>query len=107
VRCTIEARGAPLRAFGGAPGNVPAELAEIGSIPFDLRLVHLGREGKRLAATVPVAGIAPEQTAGDEHLRMQAMLTENVEWDRIVLDRDWARDLRHFAMSDRNRSDGP
>lgn len=56
---------------------------------------------------MPVAGIAPEQTAGDEHLRMQAMLTENVEWDRIVLDWDWTRDLHHFAMSDRNRSDGP
>jgi hypothetical protein len=43
---------------------------------------------------------------GHDHLRMQAMLTENVEWDKIVLDPGHARDLHCFAMTDRDRSAG-
>lgn len=37
MRCTIEDRGAPLRAFAGTLGDVPAELVEIGATTSDLR----------------------------------------------------------------------
>ncbi len=60
VRVTIEDWGEPLAAFGGGLDDIPAELAAVGVITSDLRLVNLGRDGKRLSASVPAAGVAPE-----------------------------------------------
>ena len=59
VRCTVEDWGQPITAFGGGLGEAPAELAEIAAITHDLRLVNLGREGKRLSAAVSAEGVTP------------------------------------------------
>ena len=39
--------------------------------------------------------------AGHDHLRMQAMLSEQVELDHIVLDSEYAKGLREAIFSDR------
>ena len=61
VRCTIEDWGEPITAFGGGLDGTPPELAEIEAITHDLRLVNLGREGKRLSAAVEAKGVVPEE----------------------------------------------
>ena len=61
VRVLVEDWGEPLAAFGGGLGPVPDALAGVDSLTDDLRLVNLGREGKRLSASVPAEGVAPEE----------------------------------------------
>ncbi len=61
VRCTIEDWGEPIAAFGGGLDGTPPELAEIESMTHDLRLVNLGRDGKRLSAAVDAVGVVPEE----------------------------------------------
>jgi len=61
VRCTIEDWGEPITAFGGGLDGTPPELAELEAITHDLRLVNLGREGKRLSAAVEAKGVVPEE----------------------------------------------
>lgn len=61
VRVLVEDWGEPLAAFGGGLGPVPAELEEVDAMTDDLRLVNLGRDGKRLSASVPAEGVAPEE----------------------------------------------
>ena len=61
VRCTIEDWGEPIAAFGGGLDRMPPELAEIEALTHDLRLVNLGREGKRLSAAIEAEGVVPEE----------------------------------------------
>ena len=61
VRCTIEDWGEPIAAFGGGLDGTPPELAEIEAITHDLRLVNLGRDGKRLSAAVEAKGAVPQE----------------------------------------------
>jgi GNAT superfamily N-acetyltransferase len=61
VRCTIEDWGEPVTAFGGGLGGTPAELVEVEEMTHDLRLVNLGRDGKRLSASIDAEGIVPEE----------------------------------------------
>jgi len=61
VRCTIEDWGEPIAAFGGGLGGIPPELSEIEALTHDLRLVNLGRDGKRLSAAVEAKGAAPQE----------------------------------------------
>ncbi len=61
VRCTIEDWGEPIAAFGGGLDGMPPELAEIEAITHDLRLVNLGRDGKRLSTAVEANGVVPEE----------------------------------------------
>ncbi|MSX12609.1 MAG: hypothetical protein F2811_08770, partial [Actinobacteria bacterium] len=61
VRCTIEDWGEPIAAFGGGLDRMPPELAEIEAMTHDLRLVNLGREGKRLSAAIEAEGVVPEE----------------------------------------------
>ncbi|MFM8883749.1 MAG: hypothetical protein ACKOH7_02950 [Solirubrobacterales bacterium] len=63
VRVLVEDWGEPLAAFGGGLGPAPEELAGVDALTDDLRLVNLGREGKRLSASVPAEGVAPEELA--------------------------------------------
>ena len=61
VRCTIEDWGEPVAAFGGGLDGTPPELAEIEALTHDLRLLNLGRDGKRLSAAVEANGVVPEE----------------------------------------------
>ena len=61
VRVLVEDWGEPLAAFGGSLGEVPEELAGVDALTDDLRLVNLGRDGKRLSASVPAEGVEPEE----------------------------------------------
>ncbi|MFM9023527.1 MAG: GNAT family N-acetyltransferase [Solirubrobacterales bacterium] len=61
VRVLVEDWGEPLAAFGGGLGPAPEDLAGVDALTDDLRLVNLGREGKRLSASVPAEGVAPEE----------------------------------------------
>ncbi len=61
VRVLVEDWGEPLAAFGGGLGPVPDALAKVDALTGDLRLVNLGRDGKRLSASVPAEGVAPEE----------------------------------------------
>lgn len=56
VRVQLEDWGAPITSFGGGLRPVPAELEAVDALTTDLRLVNLGREGKRLSAALPAAG---------------------------------------------------
>ncbi len=59
VHVRVHDWGRPLASFGGTLGSPPAELAELSESVEDLRLVNLGRDGKRLGFTVPIAAAAP------------------------------------------------
>ncbi|MDP4604028.1 MAG: GNAT family N-acetyltransferase [Solirubrobacteraceae bacterium] len=61
VRCTIEDWGEPIAAFGGGLGSIPPELAQVEAITHDLRLVNLGRDGKRLSTAVEANGVIPQE----------------------------------------------
>lgn len=63
VRILLEDWGEPLAAFGGGLGEVPDGLAAVARVTDDLRLVNLGRDGKRLSASVAAAGVKPEEFA--------------------------------------------
>lgn len=66
VRVVIEDWGEPIRAFGGGIGSVPEALANVTLAAHDLRLVNLGRDGKRtsFAVTAESATAAPMPTYG-------------------------------------------
>lgn len=74
VRCTIEDWGEPITAFGGGLDSIPSELAGIEAMTHDLRLVNLGREGKRLSAAVEASGVTPE-----EHVALAQFARESGE----------------------------
>lgn len=63
VRILLEDWGEPLAAFGGGLGEVPEELASVEAATEDLRMVNLGRDGKRLSASVAAEGVKPEEFA--------------------------------------------
>ena len=46
-------------------------------------------------------GLTVAGRAGHDHLRMQAMLTDNVDLEHIVLDSDYAKGLREAIFADR------
>lgn len=59
VHVRVHDWGRPLASFGGTSGPPPAELAELSESVDDLRLVNLGRDGKRIGFTVTIAAPAP------------------------------------------------
>lgn len=76
VRVVIEDWGEPIRAFGGAIGPVPEALANVTLAAHDLRLVNLGRDGKRTSFAVtaeaaeatPLKGFADAKREADSDL---------------------------------------
>ena len=63
VRVTIEDWGEPISSFGAGESEVPAALEEVESRTTDLRLVNLGRDGKRLSFAVAAADARPSKLA--------------------------------------------
>jgi serine/threonine-protein kinase RsbW len=84
VRVLVEDWGEPLAAFGGGLGPAPKELSAVDALTDDLRLVNLGREGKRLSASIPAEGVAPEELAALADFARQATPGE-VTADRVEI----------------------
>lgn len=72
VRVTIEDWGEPISSFGGGGGPAPDELADIDAKTADLRLVNLGRDGKRLSFSVSADGAKPTNLARFGPIKRQA-----------------------------------
>jgi hypothetical protein len=45
-------------------------------------------------------GLGAFGRAGHDHLRMQAMLTDQIEVDAMILDSEYTRDLRRIVLAD-------
>lgn len=86
VRVTIEDWGEPVTSFGGGASPVPAELADADASTTDLRLVNLGREGKRLSFAIPAPEASSEVLAGYGHLMRSADPTEASSEDLEIRD---------------------
>lgn len=63
VRVTFEDWGEPIASFGGGVSPVPEALSGVDARTADLRLVNLGREGKRLSFALPAQDAHPAQLA--------------------------------------------
>jgi len=48
------------------------------------------------------AGLMCFGRVGHDHLRLQSMLSDDIETEKIVLDSDYALSLRDFVLSDRD-----
>jgi anti-sigma regulatory factor (Ser/Thr protein kinase)/N-acetylglutamate synthase-like GNAT family acetyltransferase len=72
VRVVIEDWGEPLRAFGGGIGPVPEALANVTLGAHDLRLVNLGRDGKRTSFAVPAEAVEPTPLASFGEVKREA-----------------------------------
>ena len=63
VRVTFEDWGEPITSFGGAGAPIPTELAGAAKRTTDLRLVNLGRDGKRLSFAMAAKDAKPANLA--------------------------------------------
>lgn len=101
IRVVVEDWGEPIRSFGGGIGPVPEALANVTVHARDLRLVNLGRDGKRTSFAVAAKSAVATPTPAYGELKREADSETHTADELVVRDStgDDADAISHLLFS--------